>query len=210
MKCLNCGKELPNDAKFCSECGYQFFQQTNENDQQYGGYQNPQSNAQGGYWQNGQYVKGPNPNAGNANQPKKKNGCLVAVIVCVIIFVLLCILFKGCMTFLSGLDGDSSEKTSTSTSATKTEEATETASEKKIEDKSEEVTETTTEKTKDESKKEKDEFDASEYRTDIGYDSLSRKPDDYVGKKISMKGRVNSHLEYDNETMLQVDVSGNG
>ena len=32
MRCPNCGKEVPNDAKFCSQCGYAFPDQPRKDD----------------------------------------------------------------------------------------------------------------------------------------------------------------------------------
>lgn len=63
-----------------------------------------------------------------------------------------------------------------------------------------ETTEVEIDKTK------KEDFNSSDYRNDINYESLCRKPDDYMGMKIYMSGRVNSMLEEDDEILLQVDV----
>ena len=52
----------------------------------------------------------------------------------------------------------------------------------------------------------KDEFNPADYRNDINYESLCRKPDEYKGMKLYMSGRVNSMLEEDEGTLLQIDV----
>ncbi|MBR6404433.1 MAG: YARHG domain-containing protein [Eubacterium sp.] len=78
------------------------------------------------------------------------------------------------------------------------------ASEAVSEAASEVTTETTTEAMTEEVKK--GDFNPTDYRNDINYESLCRKPDEYKGMKIYMSGRVNSMLEEDEGTLLQIDV----
>ena len=80
MKCLRCGKESPNDVKFCPDCGYQFIQ--------------PQSV--------------PYNNTSNVQQPKKKHGCLTAILICIGVFFGIGML----MVIYDALHGDSGDKSS--------------------------------------------------------------------------------------------------
>ena len=50
--------------------------------------------------------------------------------------------------------------------------------------------------------------DLSDYATDITYDDLARKPDDYEGKAICLKGEVVQLLEGEDENDLRVAVNG--
>ena len=52
----------------------------------------------------------------------------------------------------------------------------------------------------------KEEFDPTEYRIDIDFESLSRKPDDYVGKKINVSGTVIETFDYDSGKGLRITV----
>ena len=82
------------------------------------------------------------------------------------------------------------------------------------ESKKEEVTESTTSEVTTEKittemtteEVQENDFNPVDYRNDINYESLCRKPDEYKGMKIYMSGTVNSMLEEDNETILQIDV----
>ena len=96
MKCLRCGKELPNDVKFCPDCGYQFAQQLNGNISRQEG-DKPQGNYNAGV----QTVA--SQNSINAKQPKKKHGCLIAILIC--IGAIFCISVLMAIIFSSQKDG---------------------------------------------------------------------------------------------------------
>lgn len=50
----------------------------------------------------------------------------------------------------------------------------------------------------------------SEYRTDITYDDLSRRPDDYMGEYIEVSGTVIQLIEGDEENQIRVALNSNG
>lgn len=198
MKCVKCGNEMPDDAKFCMNCGAPnpgFNGAGDQNSSNMSGNSTGSQNA-GGYWQNGQYIKGQNPNPNSyVNNNKKGGGCLKVALIVIGVFVGLSILAVACNVVLSG--DDSSSQNSKNSKATseevktqdKTEEAVSTESEDKTEAETAEE-KNTEQKTTEEKKKEKDTFDPSEYRTDISFDSFSRKPDDFIGKKMKLSGKV--------------------
>lgn len=49
-----------------------------------------------------------------------------------------------------------------------------------------------------------------EYRTDITYDDLSRRPDDYMGEYIEVSGTVIQLIEGDEENEIRVALNSNG
>lgn len=89
--------------------------------------------------------------------------------------------------------------------------STETTTEVKTEETKTEAAEETSDDIKFESDnngdKDNSEFDPIDYRTDITYKSMCRKPDDYIDKKIKLHGWVISIVEDDNEknNYLQIE-----
>ena len=49
-------------------------------------------------------------------------------------------------------------------------------------------------------------FKESDYRTDIDYDSINRKPDDYIGLKLKYSGTVVSVIEDDKNKLVQLNL----
>ena len=143
MKCLRCGKESPDGAKFCPDCGYQFVQTQNgnipyqgENNQQYyeaGSNQQqsfgPESTQQQYYGAGpnqqqynsmGASANGPYRAPGNGQNvpPQKKSGCLKIALICIGVFVFLGILLAFCSS--GGGDGKNSSTDSTKSEDTNT------------------------------------------------------------------------------------------
>ena len=53
-----------------------------------------------------------------------------------------------------------------------------------------------------------EEFDPTNYASNITYDNLARTPDDYKGKRFAMSGRVIQVVEDDRETTLRIATEG--
>lgn len=73
--------------------------------------------------------------------------------------------------------------------------------------KTEEKNVTTEKQATTEAKKEEN-FNPNDYRTDISFESLSRKPDDYIGKKIAVSGNVIEVFDSGDEKGLRIEVDG--
>ncbi|MBP3198603.1 MAG: hypothetical protein J6I58_03975 [Eubacterium sp.] len=75
-----------------------------------------------------------------------------------------------------------------------------------------ETTETTTEDITEvqdnnsQSDNDEEGFKESDYRTDIDYDSINRKPDDYIGLKLKYSGTVVSVIEDDKNKLVQLNL----
>lgn len=53
-----------------------------------------------------------------------------------------------------------------------------------------------------------EEFDPADYKSNISYDNLARTPDDYMGERIAMAGRVIQVIEENSGTTLRVATDG--
>ncbi len=68
MKCIRCGAEVPDGAKFCGECGFQFSQSGQTGTLNQGGYNQTGNLNQGMYNQTGNLNQGAYQQTGNLNQ----------------------------------------------------------------------------------------------------------------------------------------------
>lgn len=200
MNCKNCGTELSEGSKFCSNCGCRIeikypdeknvFEEQGADDTIKLGEKelidskiiNDDSN-----------IKGEKSSNVDSESTKKKMSKKKKIIIGIIVFLFICAGIGSC-------DSDSSNDSSSST--TKTESEAENSSDKNQEDNNSEKTETSI-------PSEPKEINEADYDTGITYENLARTPDDYKYKKVKFYGKIIQVIEGDSSTQYRIAINDN-
>lgn len=217
MNCKNCGTELSEGSKFCSNCGCRIeiecteeknvFKEQGADDTIKLGEKEPVDSE---IINDNSNIKGEKSSNVDSESTKKKMSKKKKIIIGIIVFLFICAGIGSC-------GSDSNNDSSSST--TKTESEAENSSDKNQEDNNSENTDNnntnegstteTSEKTETSVPSAPKEINKADYDTGITYENLARTPDDYKYKKVKFYGKIIQVIEGDSSTQYRIAINDN-